>query len=233
MPILTAKQQYWADHLQQADAFDGSVADYCRHHDLLAKTLYQWRGILRQREAAHTDKAVFTEVVSETVSAVSVNRLMDETPVQVLNELGRTARSQLYMWVQRGGPPDKSTVLFNYESSRSGATASSFLSGYAGALMTDGYTAYRAVAKANPHWARQQITHWTIGRNWPGTLRVATGPSTTTPPGSRSNRVRSSSPSSCRTELYTAALVAPKSLAASPHRCHRKSDRKFPVFQCK
>ncbi len=79
---------------------------------------------------------------------------MDETPVQVLKELGRTAQSQSYMWVQRGGPPDKPTVLFNYEPSRSGATASNLLLGYAGALMTDGYTVYRTVAKANP-----AITH--------------------------------------------------------------------------
>jgi transposase len=79
---------------------------------------------------------------------------MDETPVQVLNEPGKSAQNQSYMWVQRGGPPDKPTVLFNYEPSRSGATASYLLSGYVGALMTDGYAAYRTVAKAN-----QEITH--------------------------------------------------------------------------
>jgi transposase len=78
---------------------------------------------------------------------------MDETPVQVLKEPGRTAQSQSYMWVQRGGPPDKPTILFNYEPSRSGATASSLLSGYTGTLMTDGYTVYRAVTRAN------QLTH--------------------------------------------------------------------------
>lgn len=78
---------------------------------------------------------------------------MDETPVQVLNEPDRTAQSQSYMWVQRGGPPEKPITLFNYEPSRSGATASSLLSGYTGTLMTDGYAAYRAVANAN------QLTH--------------------------------------------------------------------------
>lgn len=78
---------------------------------------------------------------------------MDETPVQVLNEPGRTAQSQSYMWVQRGGPPDKPTVLFNYEPSRSGATAATLLSGYQGALMSDGYAVYRTVAKTN------ELTH--------------------------------------------------------------------------
>ncbi len=67
MKTLTAKQQYWSNHLQQADAFDGSVADYCRHQGFPAKTLYQWRSILRQREAAPAQKAIFTEVVPETM----------------------------------------------------------------------------------------------------------------------------------------------------------------------
>lgn len=36
---------------------------------------------------------------------------MDETPVQVLKEAGRTAQSQSYMWVQSGGPPGQPIVL--------------------------------------------------------------------------------------------------------------------------
>jgi hypothetical protein len=65
MPTLTAKQQYWSNHLQQADAFDGTIADYARHTEIPAKTLYQWRGILRQREAARIHKPVFAEVTPE------------------------------------------------------------------------------------------------------------------------------------------------------------------------
>ena len=44
---------------------------------------------------------------------------MDETPVQVLNEPGKTPQSQSYMWVQRGGPPSGKIILFEYEPSRS------------------------------------------------------------------------------------------------------------------
>jgi len=65
MPTLTAKQQYWSNQLQQTDAFDGTIADYARHSGIPAKTLYQWCGILRQREVASADKAVFAEVVPE------------------------------------------------------------------------------------------------------------------------------------------------------------------------
>ena len=35
---------------------------------------------------------------------------MDETPVQVLNEDGRPATTQSYMWVRRGGPPEKPII---------------------------------------------------------------------------------------------------------------------------
>ena len=43
---------------------------------------------------------------------------MDETTVQVLNEPGKTAQSKSYLWVQRGGPPERPVVLFDYDPSR-------------------------------------------------------------------------------------------------------------------
>ncbi len=78
---------------------------------------------------------------------------MDETRVQVLNEPGKSAQSQSYMWVQKGGPSDKLGVLFNYKPSRSTATADSLLQNYQGALMSDGYAPYRIVA------ATRGLTH--------------------------------------------------------------------------
>lgn len=72
---------------------------------------------------------------------------MDETRVQVLNEPGKSAQSQSYMWVQRGGPPGSEIVLFTYEPSRSAAVPERLLSNYSGALMSDGYEAYRSVAR--------------------------------------------------------------------------------------
>jgi transposase len=73
---------------------------------------------------------------------------MDETTVQVLNEPGRTATSTSYMWVQRGGPPDRPIILYDYEASRSGQVPLRLLAGFSGFLQTDGYDAYNAVVRA-------------------------------------------------------------------------------------
>ena len=74
---------------------------------------------------------------------------MDETTVQVLKEPDKTAQSKFYMWVQRGGPPDKPIILFSYDPRRSCAAAEKYLEGYTGALMSDGYAAYKQVAQEN------------------------------------------------------------------------------------
>ena len=72
---------------------------------------------------------------------------MDETTVQVLKEPGRSPTSTSYMWVQRGGPPGKPVVLFDYHSSRSGQIPVRLLEGWQGYLMTDGYEGYAPVAR--------------------------------------------------------------------------------------
>jgi hypothetical protein len=46
---ITERQQYWLDHIQAADAFDGSIADYARSEGLKPKELYSWKGILARR----------------------------------------------------------------------------------------------------------------------------------------------------------------------------------------
>lgn len=70
---------------------------------------------------------------------------MDETPLQVLKEPGRTAHSESYMWVQRGGPPQQSVVLYHYAPSRAGEVPVALLDDYQGYLQTDGYAGYNAV----------------------------------------------------------------------------------------
>jgi len=72
---------------------------------------------------------------------------MDETRVQVLSEPDKTPQSQSYMWVQRGGPPNKAIVQFHYDPGRSADTAKDLLKGFEGTLMSDGYQPYRTVAK--------------------------------------------------------------------------------------
>ena len=70
---------------------------------------------------------------------------MDETTVQVLKEPGKVAQSKSYMWVMRGGPPDKPAVLYDYATSRSKEVPDRLLAGYAGHLQTDGYAGYNKV----------------------------------------------------------------------------------------
>ncbi len=70
---------------------------------------------------------------------------MDETTVQVLQETGRAAQSKSRMWVRRGDPPGQPVILFNYETTRSGAVAWRLLEDFRGFLQSDGYSGYVAV----------------------------------------------------------------------------------------
>ena len=68
---------------------------------------------------------------------------MDETSVQVLKEPGRAASQDSVMWVQRGGPPGRTAVIYHYDTSHAGEVAVDLLEGFTGYLMTDGHEAYR------------------------------------------------------------------------------------------
>jgi hypothetical protein len=74
---------------------------------------------------------------------------MDETTVQVLKEPGKSAQSKSYLWLQRGGPPEKPIVLYDYDASRSQLVPSQLLDGYRGYLQTDGYSGYNQVVARN------------------------------------------------------------------------------------
>jgi len=73
---------------------------------------------------------------------------MDETPVQVLKEPGKTAQSKSYMWVLGAGAPGHRSVVFHYDPGRSGAVPTEMLGDYQGALMVDGYSGYEPVCNA-------------------------------------------------------------------------------------
>ena len=73
---------------------------------------------------------------------------IDETTIQVLKETNRKAQSKSYMWVFRGGTPEKPTILYQYHPTRSGDVAASFLKGYKGIVQTDGYSGYNFLDKA-------------------------------------------------------------------------------------
>jgi len=67
---------------------------------------------------------------------------IDESPLQVLKEAGRKNTSKSYMWVYRGGPPDRPLLLYDYQKTRSGKTALAFLHDYKGYIQTDDFSGY-------------------------------------------------------------------------------------------
>lgn len=67
----------------------------------------------------------------------------DETTVQVLDEPGRKATSNSYMWVYRSSEWDpKPVVLYEYQPGRGQLHPQNFLKGYSGVVLCDGYAAY-------------------------------------------------------------------------------------------
>ncbi len=76
----------------------------------------------------------------EILSGLLIN--IDETPVQVLKEPGRTSTSKSYMWIFRGGTLEHPGIIFEYHPSRAGDVAATFLKNYQGVVQTDGYAGY-------------------------------------------------------------------------------------------
>jgi len=78
--------------------------------------------------------------------------MADETRIQVLKESGYSATGNKYMWVTLGGPPDKRSVLFDYDPSRAKEIPLRLLNGFSGMdkkayLQTDGYAGYNDVCQ--------------------------------------------------------------------------------------
>ena len=73
----------------------------------------------------------------------------DETRIQVLKEDGKTAQSDKWMWVTRGGPPGQPSVLFEYDPSRAGSVPVRLLDNFNGILQADGYSGYGQVCRDN------------------------------------------------------------------------------------
>jgi transposase len=73
----------------------------------------------------------------------------DESRIPVLKEDGKTAQSDKWMWVTRGGPPGKPSVLFEYDPSRAGKVPVRLLDDFNGILQADGYSGYGKVCRDN------------------------------------------------------------------------------------
>lgn len=70
---------------------------------------------------------------------------MDETRVKVLKEPSKSVKSDKWMWVSKGGPPDKPVVLFDYDPSRGAEVPARLLEGFDGYLQCDGLSSYDKV----------------------------------------------------------------------------------------
>ena len=72
----------------------------------------------------------------------------DETVVQVLKEDNKPATSESRMWLYASGEYSKQHIrIFEYQPDRSGKRPESFLKGFSGCLITDGYAGYNQVQK--------------------------------------------------------------------------------------
>lgn len=71
----------------------------------------------------------------------------DETPVQVLKEDGKKPQTKSYMWLYRTGNDDKAPIiLYDYQSSRNGEHAATYLKNFKGYVHSDGYSGYNKLS---------------------------------------------------------------------------------------
>lgn len=134
--VIADKYQYGMPLYRQESKFKGLGQPIYRNN------MAQW--CIRFGDAAKPLLQLMREVQN------SGNYLQaDETRLQVLKEDGKTAQSDKWMWVIRGGPPEKQSVLFEYDPSRAGSVAACLLDDFQGVLQADGYSGYSKVCQAN------------------------------------------------------------------------------------
>lgn len=73
----------------------------------------------------------------------------DETVLQVLNEPGRTAKQNSYMWMFRTGRGSPPIVVYDYQTTRAAKHPVNFLAGYSGVLQVDGYAGYNKLQSSS------------------------------------------------------------------------------------
>jgi hypothetical protein len=73
---------------------------------------------------------------------------LDETTLQVLKDPGRADTSTSYLWLFRGGNPERPTVVYRYDPTRSGSVPKDYLGEFKGYIQTDGYAGYQALGES-------------------------------------------------------------------------------------
>jgi len=77
-PVLTEKQRYWIEHIQNAEAQKVSLASYAKTNQLDLKALYNWKWTLRKKGFIDSDNTLmheleFTQVRMATHSSVQLS----------------------------------------------------------------------------------------------------------------------------------------------------------------
>jgi len=68
MSKITAKQQYWSEHLLQASTFEGTVSEYAQANNIPVQTLYRWRHYFKRTTGDDVQATpVFTQLVRAPV----------------------------------------------------------------------------------------------------------------------------------------------------------------------
>lgn len=132
--IITSKFEYALPFYRQEKIFRQMGIDLPR------STLCGWA-----IKVAEKLEPIMSLLHKEIRSGPLIN--IDETPVQVLKEPGRSNTSKSYMWVYRGGDPNRPALIYQYHPTRSGQVPLSFLKGYKGYVQTDAYNGYDALGR--------------------------------------------------------------------------------------
>jgi transposase len=86
----------------------------------------------------------------EKIIKIGIVMRMDETAVQVMGEEGRSDIQKSCIWLARGGPPDRTVVLYRYRQTHAAYNAKEFLEGFKGYLQTDGNEVYDSAVRELP-----------------------------------------------------------------------------------
>lgn len=103
--------------------------------DLPRSTMANWA-----IEASLRCKPLIDLLQKEIRSGPLIN--VDETTLQVLKEPGRRNTSKSYMWLYRGGVPDRPALVYQYAPTRSGQVAEEFIGDYTGFVQSDAFVGY-------------------------------------------------------------------------------------------
>ena len=111
------------------------------------------RNTMSNLQIAATKKLKIMEnlFIQELLSGPFIH--IDETGLQVMKEESRKNSQGSYMFIFRGGNPDRPVVYYHYSKTRSAKFLNDFLKDYKGVIITDGWASYNVFAREN------NITH--------------------------------------------------------------------------